>query len=148
MHRYVETSDTLRRATYTLASVASLGALVAAYATAVDSTLVRADAGSPGVTEPPAAPLADGVFTGETQLIASGPLTVTMTVTDGRIAQLDVDFPRGNRHSRALNDRAVPQLVDAALEAQGTEIDLVTGATATTAGFIGSLQDAIDRAAH
>jgi uncharacterized protein with FMN-binding domain len=148
VHRYVEKSDTFRRATYTVASVASLGALVAAYATATDSTLVRADASVPDVAEQPAVPLADGVFVGETQLIASGPLTVTMTVTDGRIAQLDVDFPRGNRHSRALNDRAVPQLVESALEAQGTDIDLVTGATATTAGFIGSLQDAIDNARH
>lgn len=148
MHRYVEKSDTVRRVSYALASVASAGALLAAYATATDSTLVTADTDPPDVTGEPSVALADGVFTGATHVIASGPLTVTMTVADGRIARLDVDYPRGNRHSRALNDRAVPVLVASALEAQGADVDLVTGATATTAGFVGSLQDAIDRAAR
>jgi len=95
----------------------------------------------------PDAVLKDGTFTGFTDEIPSGSLQVTATVSGGQITQIVVNYPRGERHSRVLNDNAVPQLVEEALRAQDTQIRFVSGATNTSRGFIASLQDAINQSA-
>jgi|GEM_PF-3278494 len=127
------------------------GALTAAIAAAV----ARPPATPPnefhipdGITaRPPEAELTDGTFTGFADEIPSGPLQVTATVSGGQVTQILVDYPRGERHSRVLNDNAVPQLVDEAFQAQDTRINYVSGATNTSRGFIASLQDAINQSA-
>lgn len=95
----------------------------------------------------PDAELTDGTFPGFADEIPSGPLQVTATVSGGQITRIAVNYPRGERHSRVLNDNAVPQLVDEALRAQDTRIRFVSGATNTSRGFIASLQDAINQSA-
>lgn len=100
-----------------------------------------------GVGASPEHPLRDGVFAGAVQEIPSGEVQVTATVAGGRIERLDVEYPRHERHSRVLNDHAVPLLADAALRSQVAGLDFVSGATNTSMGFMGSLQDAINQAA-
>jgi len=100
-----------------------------------------------GVTARPEAELSDGTFVGVADTIPSGQLQVTTTVSGGQITQIHVDYPRGERHSRVLNDHAVPQLADEALRNQGTDLAFVSGATNTSRAFTASLQDALNQSA-
>jgi len=85
--------------------------------------------------------------TGDSTGTRWGPVQVQITVTDGRIAAVDVvDYPSGNGRDRQINARALPILVQETLDAQSAEIDMVSGATVTSEGYLGSLQSALDQA--
>ena len=70
-----------------------------------------------------------------------------ITVANGRITAVDVvQYPDGTGKDREINAEAVPQLVDETLQAQSATIDMVSGATVTSTGYLDSLQSALDRA--
>jgi uncharacterized protein with FMN-binding domain len=72
---------------------------------------------------------------------------VKITVSGGTITAVDVPvYPTESFRDQQINRRAVPQLVSETLKAQSSHIDMVSGATFTSDGYIGSLQSAIDRA--
>ena len=76
-----------------------------------------------------------------------GPVQVQITVTGGRITDVNVvDYPSGNGRDRQINARALPILVQETLDAQSAKIDMVSGATVTSEGYLGSLQSALDQA--
>lgn len=56
-------------------------------------------------------------------------------------------MPHDNPRDDEINSYAVPVLNAAVVQAQGAQVDTVSGATVTSAGYIGSLQSALD-AAH
>jgi uncharacterized protein with FMN-binding domain len=47
---------------------------------------------------------------------------------------------------REINADAIPQLVDETIQAQTAQIDMVSGATVTSTGYLESLQSALDQA--
>ena len=65
------------------------------------------------------------------------------TITNVRAVHLT----DSSQHSVAISDQAAPTLRQEALAAQSAQIDVVSGATYTSEGYIQSLQSAID-AAH
>jgi uncharacterized protein with FMN-binding domain len=68
-------------------------------------------------------------------------------VRHGRLVDVqEVTVDNDNAHTRALNARAIPILHAEALKAGSADIDVVSGATGTSASYISSLQSAIDRA--
>jgi uncharacterized protein with FMN-binding domain len=68
-------------------------------------------------------------------------------VGGGRITDVTVvDYPNGNGRDQQINARALPILVQETLDAQSANIDMVSGATVTSEGYVGSLQSAIDQA--
>lgn len=70
-----------------------------------------------------------------------------VTLEDGRITAVDVlQYPDENSKDEQINARALPILVDATLDAQSADIDMVTGATVTSEGYVESLQGALDEA--
>jgi uncharacterized protein with FMN-binding domain len=72
---------------------------------------------------------------------------VEITVRDGEVTDVSVvDYPSGNGRDRQINARALPILVQETLDAQSANIDMVSGATVTSEGYLGSLQSALDRA--
>jgi uncharacterized protein with FMN-binding domain len=76
-----------------------------------------------------------------------GPVQVQLTVTDGTVTAVDVvDYPSGNGKDQQINARALPVLVQETLDAQSAEIDMVSGATVTSEGYLESLQGALDEA--
>ncbi|MBE1588962.1 FMN-binding protein [Nonomuraea angiospora] len=76
-----------------------------------------------------------------------GPVQVAITVSGGKIADVQVlQAPDGNRRDIEINDAALPILTQEALSAQSAQIDTVSGATYTSEGYARSLQSAIDRA--
>ena len=92
-------------------------------------------------------PTADGTFTGDTVDTRWGPVQARVTVAGGRITAVDVvQYPTGNPRDREINADAVPTLVDETLQAQSADIDMVSGATVTSTGYLESLQSALDQA--
>jgi len=76
-----------------------------------------------------------------------GPVQVQIAVANGEITDVTVvEYPTGNGKDRQINARALPVLVQETLDAQSADIDMVSGATVTSEGYIGSLQSALDEA--
>jgi len=76
-----------------------------------------------------------------------GPVQVELTVAAGKITQVDVvQYPSGNPKDQEINDYALPILVQETTDQQNADIDMVSGATVTSVGYIQSLQSALDQA--
>ena len=76
-----------------------------------------------------------------------GDIQVTITVTDGKITAVDVpEYPTANGKDRQINASALPILTQETLSAQSANIDMVSGATVTSEGYVESLQSALDQA--
>jgi uncharacterized protein with FMN-binding domain len=76
-----------------------------------------------------------------------GPVQVQLTVKAGKITQVSVlQYPSGNGKDAEINSYALPILTQETTSAQSASIDMVSGATVTSTGYIQSLQSAIDQA--
>jgi uncharacterized protein with FMN-binding domain len=72
---------------------------------------------------------------------------VQITVQNGKITAADVlQVPSENPKDQEINSYAVPILNSEAVSAQSADIDMVSGATVTSEGYLQSLQSAIDAA--
>jgi uncharacterized protein with FMN-binding domain len=54
--------------------------------------------------------------------------------------------PSGNPKDTEINDQALPILTQETTAAQSAHIDMVSGATVTSTGYLESLQSALDKA--
>jgi uncharacterized protein with FMN-binding domain len=95
-----------------------------------------------------AAPATGGsTVTGAVAQTRWGPVQVRLTLADGKITAVDmVQYPDGNGRDREINDDALPVLVKETISAQSADIDMVSGATVTSTGYVQSLQSALDQA--
>jgi uncharacterized protein with FMN-binding domain len=88
-----------------------------------------------------------GAVTGAAADTRWGPVQVRVTVASGKITAVDVVAqPDGNGRDREINAQAVPELVSETLQAQSAQVDMVSGATYTSEGYVQSLQSALDQA--
>jgi uncharacterized protein with FMN-binding domain len=88
-----------------------------------------------------------GTVTGPTVQTQWGPVQVRLTVTAGKITTVDVvQYPNGNPRDAEINGQALPTLRTETVDAQSADIDMVSGATVTSDGYLQSLQGAIDKA--
>jgi uncharacterized protein with FMN-binding domain len=93
-------------------------------------------------------PTPDRSYRGEPAQTRWGPVQVAVTVSGGRITEVEVlAHPTGNRRSDDINAYALPILRKDTLRVQSADVDTVSGATVTSTGYRQSLQAAID-AAH
>jgi uncharacterized protein with FMN-binding domain len=85
--------------------------------------------------------------TGDEASTRWGPVQVQLSVSGGTITDVSVvEYPNGNGRDQEINARALPILVQETLDAQGDDIDMVSGATVTSEGYLESLQSALDQA--
>jgi uncharacterized protein with FMN-binding domain len=76
-----------------------------------------------------------------------GSVQVQITVRSGKIASAAaVEYPTDTPRDQQINAFAIPQLNQEAVAASSAKIDTVSGATYTSGGYIGSLQNALDKA--
>ncbi len=76
-----------------------------------------------------------------------GPVQVAISVDGSSVTDVSVlQYPNGNGKDREINSYALPVLVSETLDAQGAGIDMVSGATVTSEGYVQSLQAALDQA--
>jgi uncharacterized protein with FMN-binding domain len=89
----------------------------------------------------------DSTVTGKVAQTRWGPVQVQLTTdASGMITSVEVvQYPSGNREDEQINSYALPRLVQATLDAQSADIDMVSGATVTSEGYLQSLQSALDQ---
>ena len=105
-----------------------------------------ASAASPAESSPAGSRVTRTV-TGKAFPTIYGPVQVKITVTGGRItAATAVQYPQDTPRDYQINSYAIPLLNQRAVAAGNAKIDAVSGATYTSGGYIGSLQNALDQA--
>lgn len=76
-----------------------------------------------------------------------GPVQVELTVASGKITKVTVlQYPSGNGTDAQINSYALPILTQETVDAQSSNINMVSGATVTSGGYLQSLQSALDQA--
>jgi uncharacterized protein with FMN-binding domain len=86
-------------------------------------------------------------YTGSVAQTRCRPVQVQIAVQGGKITKVTVlQQPNGNHKDVEINDYALPILVQDTLDAQSAQIDMVSGATVTSDGYLTSLQSALDQA--
>jgi uncharacterized protein with FMN-binding domain len=124
---------------------APVGASLSTNSTATTSGSGGSSGGSGGGT---ADGTADGTTTtGQVAQTRWGPVQVQITTdASGTITDVEVlEYPSGNGEDQRINAYALPQLVQETLDAQSADIDMVSGATVTSEGYLQSLQSALDQ---
>lgn len=102
--------------------------------------------GSPAGSSGSSAPGTKAV-TGPVAQTRWGPVQVQLTVADGKITAVNVvQYPHNNSRDRQINAYALPILVQDTLSAQNDNIDMISGATVTSDGYVRSLQGALNQA--
>ncbi|MFC8349445.1 FMN-binding protein [Streptomyces sp. NPDC057280] len=114
---------------------------------AIDKANAAASAAQPSQgASAPAQGAASKTLTGTVAQTQYGPVQVRITVSNGKITKAEaVQAPQGGT-STQKTELAVPKLNAAAVAAGSADIDSVSGATYTSAGYKKSLQSALDQA--
>jgi uncharacterized protein with FMN-binding domain len=90
---------------------------------------------------------ASSTVTGDAASTRWGPVQVELTVANGTVTDVSVvQYPDNNGRDQQINARALPVLIQETLDAQNASIDMVSGATVTSEGYLESLQSALDKA--
>ncbi len=89
----------------------------------------------------------DGQYTGSVADAYYGNVQVKVLVQGGRIADvIFLDHPQDRRTSIEINNYAMPILKQEAIQVQSANVDVVSGATATSGAFRESLASALSQA--
>jgi uncharacterized protein with FMN-binding domain len=123
--------------------------------TAPTTSTAPSDPGDPTATTTPTTPTtaspttaAGGAqsVTGDEADTRYGPVQVKVTVDNGHITAVDaVEYPTDTPRDWQINQYAIPVLDQEAQSANSAHIDMVSGATYTSDGYITSLQSALDK---
>jgi uncharacterized protein with FMN-binding domain len=145
----------MRRIVIWLASTITIVVLLFGYHTSTNKSTSAAtvpSASAPTTTSSPQGGSSGNssnikTYTGFVAQTRWGPVQVKITVQDGKLTKVTVlQQPNGNRRDQEINDQALPILIDETVSAQNAKIDMVSGATVTSEGYLQSLQAAIDEA--
>jgi uncharacterized protein with FMN-binding domain len=86
-------------------------------------------------------------ITGKVANTVYGPVQVELVVKSGKIVKVAIlEQPTNTIHDIQIGEFAFPKLISETLAAQNAKIDAVSGASYTSAGYIASLQSAVDHA--
>ena len=130
----------IRNAGLSLVLCAGLGMGVAAMA---NQAYAAETADKAAATETVAAAYTDGEYTAEGKGIG-GKVPVTVTVKDGKIAEVTVG---DNSETQGIGSKAVEQLPAKIVEANGLEgVDAVSGATVTSKAIFTAVEEALEQA--
>lgn len=84
--------------------------------------------------------------TGSTIETRWGPVQVQLSVSGAKITKVTVlQYPNGTARDAEINSQALPILIQETQNAQSAQIEMVSGATYTSGGYIESLQSALDK---
>jgi uncharacterized protein with FMN-binding domain len=90
----------------------------------------------------------DGTYNGPQVDVFYGIVEVQVNVQNGKIANVNfLQYPSDRRTSRQINNIAMPYLQQEALQAQSARVNIISGATLTSEGFMMSLDAALKSAA-
>ncbi len=144
----------MRRITFWLLSTVSVLVLLFGYHTSTSSTMTTGApssiVGSTPSDRPSSRPTTQATastVTGDVAQTQWGPVQVRLAMDGDTITKVTVlQYPNGNSRDDEINQYALPILVQETMTAQDASIDMVSGATVTSTGYLQSLQSALDRA--
>jgi uncharacterized protein with FMN-binding domain len=145
----------MKRIVLWLASTVTIMVLLFGYHTSTNDTSAAASSSASGSTPPATSSQPSGssssssskTYTGSVAQTRWGPVQVQITVSNGKIIKATVlQQPNGNQKDVEINAYALPTLIHDTLDAQSAQIDMVSGATVTSEGYLESLQSALDKA--
>ena len=138
----------MRRIVLWLASTVTIVVLLFGYHTSTnDVSAATAPSSTSSAPPPSSSSSAAKSYTGSVASTRWGPVQVQIAVSAGKITGVTVlQQPNGNHKDTEINDYALPILVQDTLSAQSADIDMVSGATVTSDGYLQSLQAALDEA--
>ncbi len=143
------TADAAAGTSGTPATAASTGPTTVGVPThpAAPAASTKASASPSSAKASAAASSATRIVTGSVERTPYGPMQVKVTLSGTRITQITVlQETNDGEESQQIDSFSIPELTSEALAAQSAHIDSVSGATQTSAGYIGSLQSALDQA--
>ncbi len=101
---------------------------------------------STGSTSSAAGAYKDGTYTGQTASEHYGTVTVTVTISGGKVTDATAQTTIREQRSQHFIDRAVPVLREAIIAANSAKVNTVSGSTFTSEAYLTSLQSALDQA--
>jgi uncharacterized protein with FMN-binding domain len=118
---------------------------------AISTTGPGAPGATPNTGSTPSAPNVHGsspsTVTGDAADTRFGPVQVRITVSNGKLTDVTaVEYPSESPRDQEINSYAIPALNKEALAAGSANIDMISGATYTSQGYINSLQSALNQA--
>jgi len=91
-------------------------------------------------------PAGEADVDGKVASTAYGPVQIQLIKKNGKIVKVAVLVqPTNTLHDVQIGEFAFPKLISETLAAQSGKIDAVSGATYTSAGYVQSLQSALDK---
>jgi uncharacterized protein with FMN-binding domain len=144
----------MRRIVIWLASTVTIVVLLFGYHTSTNKTSSAATVPStsgPRTTSPNASSGSGSsdikTYAGSVAQTRWGPVQVKITVQSGKITKVTVlQQPNENPKDAEINSYALPILINETTQTQSADIDMVSGATVTSQGYVQSLQAALDEA--
>ncbi len=134
----------MKRILYTFLTTLTIVVLLFGYRT---STMGAMRASDTVVTAGTNSAAESKTVTGSVAQTEWGPVQVQITVSGSEITDVQVlQYPNENGKDQQINAYALPVLTDETLQAQSANIDMVSGATVTSNGYVSSLQAALDEA--
>ncbi|HTX27724.1 MAG TPA: FMN-binding protein [Streptosporangiaceae bacterium] len=90
-------------------------------------------------------PVGESTLTGQVANTVYGPVQIQLIMRDSKIINVSIlQMPDGTIHDIQIGQFAFPVLIKETKAAQSAKIDAVSGASYTSAGYIQSLQSALD----
>ena len=100
---------------------------------------------SPTGSQAASLPAGETVLTGHVATTVYGPVQVQLIVRNNEIIKVVIlQQPTNTIHDIQIGQFAFPELISETLKAQSAKVDAVSGASYTSAGYIQSLQSALD----
>ena len=140
---YAETTTDKTAATETADKAATTETKADEKAATTDTKDAKADEKAADTKDAAAASLKDGEYKASSKGIG-GDVPVTVTIKDGKIAKVEVGE---NSETDGIGSKAIEQLPDAIVKANGTEgVDAVSGASVTSKAIFDAVNDCMDQA--
>jgi uncharacterized protein with FMN-binding domain len=128
-------------------SASTASPLVAQAAAPAPSKATPTPSGTSSSAAPNASASSAKTYAGDAVNTQYGNVQVQITVQGGKITKAEVlQVPWNDPRDQEINSYAVPVLDGEVVSVQNANIDMVSGATFTSQGYIQSLQSAIDQA--
>jgi len=137
----------MKRLTFWLLSTVSVVVLLFGYDASNGATTASPPTSIVSGTSGTTSGTSSKTVTGRVASTQWGPVQVQLVVANGTIARVNVlQYPTGNGKDQEINSYALPILIQETTDQQSASIDMVSGATVTSTGYLQSLQSAIDQA--
>jgi uncharacterized protein with FMN-binding domain len=106
-----------------------------------------AGSGPPASTLTPSGTYRNGTFAGSVQDAFYGNIQVQIVISNGKLSDVVfLQYPNDNRTSQYVNSQALAILKQEAITAQNSNVDIVSGASASSRAFQQSLASALAQA--